>query len=388
MKILIVLTPSFNPSKGGVQRVTYNLGKYFTKSGHEVAYFSFCKDGHIQSVYGHLYHPEKSGIDINIKYLKEVQKSFEPNIIINQMPYERALQKVMFGFKTNSKAKVTTCIHNSLFSFKSNIKDIMKRVLPKPFNTLMATDILSNFPLFYHKVKHRSDLLKIFKSHDTTLLFTPSNYEELKYFLSYKDLLKVNVDFMPNPIIDCCEVVPEKEKVILHVGRINIPQKRSDLLLDFWEKVYKELPEWQFKIVGSGPYLDTLKDDLKKRGLARVELLGFQKPEKYYKEASIFMMPSAYEGFPNTILEAQSYGCPVLAFNSYVALEWIVGSKNKELLSAPYELDHMAENCLDLARNRDYLKNMQFSAIENVQRFKIEKIVEKWENLFDKLCKT
>ena len=106
----------------------------------------------------------------------------------------------MFRFKKNSKAKVIICIHNSLSSFKSNVKDIMKRVLTKPFNTLMATDILSNFPLFYHKVKHRSDLLKISKSHDTTLLFTPSNYVELKYFSSYKNLL--NVNFMTNPIIN------------------------------------------------------------------------------------------------------------------------------------------------------------------------------------------
>jgi glycosyltransferase involved in cell wall biosynthesis len=249
----------------------------------------------------------------------------------------------------------------------------------------MATEVMSKLPLLFHKIKHRNELIAITKLHDVTLLFTPANYEELKYFLKEEDFDRTRIDFMPNPVEGVQQKVPNKEKVILHVGRINIKQKRSDLLLDFWEKIYKELPEWQFKIVGNGSYLDTLKEDLKKRGLVRVELLGFQKPEKYYKEASIFMMPSAYEGFPNTILESHSFGCPILAFNSYAALECIVDDGKNALLAKPYDTSEMAKLCVDLAKNDKALVQMQKAALVNAERFSIDKIGKQWLDLFEEM---
>ena len=390
MSILIVQTPAFNPNDGGVQRITFNLGRYFTKIGYNVAYFSFQKDNHTESRYGKLYHAKVSGLDdnsSNIDYLKEVVRSFKPNFVVNQMPYQPRLRHAMAEINDYDNIKVIACIHNSLFSFKSNVKDIMKRELPQPFDILMSTEPLCKIPLLYHKIKHRHDLKAILKAHHTTLLYTPPNYDELTYFLKPTDLKDSNVDFMPNPVADVLEHVPEKEKIILHVGRINIPQKRSDLLLDFWEQTYKQLPEWRFQILGHGPYSDTLAEDLKERGLPRVELLGYQKPEIFYEKAAIFMMPSAYEGFPNTVIEAQSFGCPVVAFNSYAALEWIVGEDNSHLLATPFDTSELAKLCVDLAKNKAQLETLQNVALKNAEQFTIEKVGKQWQELFEELAR-
>src|SRR6056297_2285618 len=89
-KILFVLTQSFNPNAGGVQRTTFKLGKYFTEQGYEVAYFSFKVDGHIDSVYGELFHsrePGGIGNSMNMDYLEEVCARFHADFVINQMPY-------------------------------------------------------------------------------------------------------------------------------------------------------------------------------------------------------------------------------------------------------------------------------------------------------------
>jgi glycosyltransferase involved in cell wall biosynthesis len=387
MKILFVQTRSFTENASGVPRVTFNLGKYFTLESLEVAYFSFKHKGHIAVEYGQLYYAKKEGgtkRQSNFQDLKNCITDFKPDRVINQMPYDQKLREALAKLGASYNFKLIGCIHNSLFPFKNTVKDIMRRELPKPFNQIMATEVMSKIALLYHKIKHRSDLISIIKAHDTTLLFTPANYEELKYFLKEEDFDRTRIDFMPNPVEGVQQKVPNKEKVILHVGGLNIPQKRSDLLLDFWEKVYKELPEWQFKIVGSGSYLDTLKDDLKKRGLARVELLGFQKPEKYYKEASIFMMSSAYEGFPNTILESHSFGCVVLAFNSYAALDWIVDDGKNALLAKPYDTSEMAKLCVDLAKNDKALAKMQLSALQNAERFTMQKVGKQWLDLLEK----
>jgi hypothetical protein len=61
MKVLIALTPAFNPNDGGVQRTSYKIGKFFTENGIEVSYFSMERDGHIEVAYGELFHSKLVG---------------------------------------------------------------------------------------------------------------------------------------------------------------------------------------------------------------------------------------------------------------------------------------------------------------------------------------
>ena len=388
MKILFVQTNAFSNNASGVPRVTYNLGRYFKQQGLDVAYFSFKTEGHIEVEYGELYHAKESnGVSNknNLTALKNCIKYFQPDKVINQMPYMPSLRKVLAQQSAAYHFKLIGCIHNSLFPFKNNVKAIMKRNLPMPFNYVMSTNLMSKIPLLYHNIKQRVELTNMIDVHDKLLLFTHGNYEELKYFLKPGDFEDQKIGIMTNPISDIQKEVPKKEKIILHLGRLNIPQKRSDLLLDFWEKAYQDLPDWQFKVVGDGPYYDTLVADLQKRQLPRIELLGFQKAEPYYKEASLYMMPSAYEGLPNTIIEANSYGCPVLAFNSYAALKWIVEHNKNALLVKPYDTNKMAQICVDVAKNAQKLESMQKSALKNAERFSIQKIGKQWLELFKKL---
>jgi len=388
MNILFVQTNVFSDYASGVPRVTYNLGKHFTKEGLKVAYFSFANKGHIVAEYGKLYHAKEAG-GINNKFnfneLKKCILEFKPDRVINQMPYEQKLRSALAEFGVINNFKLIGCIHNSLFTFKSNVKDIMRRNLPKPFNQIMATNLMSKIPLLYHLIKQKIVLRSVIKLHDTTLLYTHANYKELTYFLKPKDFDESKIDYMFNPVNEVKQQLPQKEKIILHVGRLNIPQKRSDLLLDFWEEVCYRLPGWQFKVVGDGPYFETLSADLKRRNLPRIELLGYQKADYYYKQASIFMMPSAYEGLPNTIIESQSFACPVLAFNSYGALEYIVNDGEDALLIKPYDTGEMARLCVVLAKNDKTLSKMQQAAQQNAERFTLQKVGKKWLDLFNNL---
>jgi glycosyltransferase involved in cell wall biosynthesis len=388
MKILFVQTNVYSNNASGVPRVTYNLGKYFTRQVLKVAYFSFSTEGHINVEYGQLYHAKEIGgvnNKNNLKALKDCIADFKPDRVINQMPYVKKIRRTLSECSSIYNFKLIGCIHGSLFNFKNNIKDVMKRELPSPFNHVMSTSFMSKFPLLYHIIKQKIELTDMTKIHDTLLLNTPGNYEELKYFLKAKYLRGVRVDLMVNPVLHVQDRVPKKEKIILHLGRLNNAQKRSDLLLDFWEKTYKALPEWEFKVVGNGPYYETLVSDLKQRKLPRIELLGFQKAEPYYKEAAIFMMPSAYEGLPHTIIDSQSFGCPTLAFNSYAALEYIVNDGKNALLAKPYDTEEMAKLCINLAKDTKALAEMQKAALQNAENFSIQKVGKKWLELFKDL---
>lgn len=388
MKILFTLTPAFNPNDGGVQRTTFKLGKRFTELGHEVYYFSTSDKGHVPPKYGELCHSKESGgvnNSKNINQLADFLKDVKPDIVINQMPYEAPLREELERQKEILEFVLLGCLRNSLFSFKSNMEDILKQSLPSWIHTLTNNSIVHSFVQWRHKIKHGKDLKKIIDAHDRFILLTPPNRKELNYFIG--DYKKEKVIAIPNSIPDVYRDEMKKEKIILHVGRINIQQKRSDLLLDFWERCFERLPDWKFVIVGDGPYKSTLEDDLAKRKLPRVYLEGYQKPEPYFLKAPIFMMPSAYEGFPNTLLEAQSFGCVSAVFNSYYALDWIVNDEKDTILVEPFDISSMADRVVELINNEEKTQQMSAAALNNVERFTVNKVGNIWQSLFEELTK-
>lgn len=386
MKILFTMTPAFNPNDGGVQRTTYKLGKYFTEQGIEVSYFSTNEKGHVAVEYGTLYHATEEGGQSNsqnIGYLKRVVKEISPTFVINQMPYETNLTNALAALKEEVDFTLLGCLRNSLFNFKSNARDRMMQMLPTPIFKLMDNQLGLKIVQKRHWRKHRKELMEILDRHDRFILLAPPNKEELEHFVG--DYKKEKVLAIPNSIPEIYQGTEPKEKIVLHVGRLNIPQKRSDLLLDFWENCYKQLPDWKFVIVGDGPYKQELENDLKRRNLDRVYLEGYQQPESYYKKAAVFMIPSAFEGFPNTILEAQSFGCVPLAYNSYLALDWIVNHDIDACLIPPFDSGKMASEFVTIVENPEKLKTMQTAAKSNAGRFIIDEVGQLWLALFKEI---
>ena len=386
MRVLFTLTPAFNPNGGGVQRTTFKLGRFFQENGLDVYYFSFENKGNIEAEYGQLSIAKGNGRTSNqnnLQQLDELLYSVQPHIVINQMPYDRNLRDTLFSFREKNDVFLMGCLRNSLFNFKNNIRDRMKSGLPKRLFRLVDNKLGRGAILAYHKSKHGRDLRSIIDKHDRFVLLAPPNFEELKYFVGNYKLNKVIS--IPNSIPFVSEGTIHKEKILLHVGRLNVQQKRSDLLLPVWERVYKKLPDWKFIVVGDGDFKSNLELELKSKNLPRVNLLGHQKPEVYYKQASIFMMPSAFEGFPNTLIEAQSFGCVPVAFDSYAALSWIANNDQDAILVPPFDVQRMADIIVELALDKDRLERLKYLSLDNANRFTIDQVGKIWLDYFHKI---
>src|SRR5688572_8795668 len=140
MKILFTMTPAFNPNAGGVQRTTWKLGKYFGEQGLEVAYYSLANQGHMAMGYGTLFSAPKPGRNsntANILDLRSVIQQIQPDVVINQMPYERELRDALVAEKKNLGYLLLGCLRNSLFNFKNNARDRIKQLLPHPLASIM-----------------------------------------------------------------------------------------------------------------------------------------------------------------------------------------------------------------------------------------------------------
>jgi glycosyltransferase involved in cell wall biosynthesis len=385
LKILFTLSHAFSPTDGGVQRTTYKLGQYFTDHGFEVFYYSLASTGHYTPEKGTLFFP-----DVNVPRnsvslgndVYELIKKLQPEIIINQMPYENIFRDTLKKYKSGHNCFVVGCLRNSLFSFKSNAEDILLRNSPAKLHRIVTSKPGLMIMQQIHRIKHRKQLKEIIEVHDKFVLLTPRNEDELKYFLTDYD--KSKIDYIPNSIPYVHQPSIPKKKQVLFVGNLNVHQKRADLLLLFWKRVYDKLPDWNFLIVGDGDYRPKMEALIEKESIPRVTLVGRTNPEKYYNESSVFIMTSAFEGFPNVLLEAQSFGLVSIVINSYLSLSWIANENADTFFSDPFDVEDMSNKCIALCNNETMLEQMSKKALENAGRFTIDKVGRMWIDFFKK----
>jgi glycosyltransferase involved in cell wall biosynthesis len=109
---------------------------------------------------------------------------------------------------------------------------------------------------------------------------------------------------------------------ILFVGRLH-ERKRIDKLIHAFAKVKLAVPDAKLKIVGSGELEKKLRTLVKNLGLwDDIQLTGFVPDTElpsHYANASVFVLPSAYEGFGIVLLEAMASGLPIVSVKTGVA---------------------------------------------------------------------
>ena len=106
-------------------------------------------------------------------------------------------------------------------------------------------------------------------------------------------------------------------KTLLFIGRI-AKEKGLDLLLRAWQKVVRD--DWNLVLAGPDwlGYSELLKEIIKTRNIRNVDFIGAVDGEKkadQYLNADLFVLPSPVENFSIVVLEALSYGIPVITTN-------------------------------------------------------------------------
>lgn len=165
---------------------------------------------------------------------------------------------------------------------------------------------------------------------------------------------------------------------VIWVGRIS-RVKRLDLLLD----IAKAMPDIQFDVVGGPDTEESYAIDILERAkrLSNVVVHGSVERDRMpdmYSRASVLCCTSAYEGFPNTFLEAWSHGLPVVSTvdpDDLIAERNLgVTARNKDAMVAALTL---LRDCPD--RYREMKKNARGYYLEN---HAVDSVMCKFESLF------
>jgi glycosyltransferase involved in cell wall biosynthesis len=164
------------------------------------------------------------------------------------------------------------------------------------------------------------------------------------------------------------------QKIILFVGRI-VQEKNLHMLIKAFKAVQGSAV---LVIVGDGSALDSLKKLVNDMGINdKVYFAGRRRDvERFYKSATISVIPSTYEAFGNVIPESLSCGTPVIAFKNNPPIvrnaveELITNGENGFIVKEFSELSlkESIEEALEFSTLEDYLmmrKNCRKYAEEN-----------------------
>ncbi len=382
MNIALVLTHKFEPNEGGVQRTTSKLAKIFEAQRHNVIIVSYVNDTTSVKDY--------EGIklfQVNEKESSALKKIFQEeqiDCIINQMGFSLELTKLLLKVKPRDTKIINTLRINPL-NFYDNHKNTLKDFFERKKIGFLNTYITRKIILAYHIFRQNVELGFIVKNTDAFVMLSEKFKPELLFLVPKlkKYLHKIHGIGNPfqRPELDI-KTLP-KENIVVYVGSLNIRQKRVDLLLEIWEKLHAQSPDWKFWVLGEGPEKKNMEEFCKKNNLDRIHFFGNVNPNDYYKKAKIFHMTSAFEGFGNVLIEAQSYGCVPMLFDSYSAASDIVYHNENGILVQPFDCNEYAAETKKLMDNPEKTSELAFNAYENVLRFSYEETYKKWEKVFE-----
>lgn len=195
-----------------------------------------------------------------------------------------------------------------------------------------------------------------------------------------KDKMKViyNPVFKPD---QCAE--PEHSNIILNVGRLEAAKNHSFLLNGAKSLSHLYTEPWTIQLIGDGSERKKLESQLIWDQLTdRVQLKGYiEQVGPYYESAAIFVMTSHFEGTPNALLEAMSYGLPaIIPDNLPGAMEW-VRHEETGLVYESGNLEMFINSLLLLLKNPNLRKTYGTKAREIISECNPANIFEQWDEL-------
>jgi len=381
---MMVLPYPLNAADGGVQRSTLQMGEYFSRIGWEVAYVSLSSEGHAAPSGVTLFSPVSdllSETDARIhSFLRHAVQCFRPEVIFNQIGLPRQPACSLSRLRSEGfDFKVIACFRNSPAFYRQNAENdgFLSRRFGGLGTLIPGSALIDRLVTKIHQKKTSRLFRLALQRCDQLMLLAPSYIDDLEWYLPALDRSKIVV--VPNAYVLPGEIDwTIKENHLLYVGRLAQVQKNVMVLPELWKKLEDAEPFWEFHIVGYGPDTQRLKDRFKELDCKRVRFHDRQRAESFFQKAKLFVMTSTYEGFANTLIEAQMHGAVPVAFKSFSAIHSMVNNKTDALLTTPYDLNEMENQLLELMRDGEQRNRMARAARENAKRFSEKKVGGLW----------
>jgi len=173
-------------------------------------------------------------------------------------------------------------------------------------------------------------------------------------------------------------------KNLVAVGRLSA-EKGFIELVDIMKKVVEYDNSVVLNLVGDGQERKSIESKVKEFNLEKNFILHGYKDkealEKIYLESDVYLMVSLEESMGLVVLEAFSYGVPVIAFDTAKGPLEIIENNSNGIIIEGRSYDKMAEEIMSVLNDRKLLTELGTSAKERAQDFSFEASKRKWLEL-------
>lgn len=201
----------------------------------------------------------------------------------------------------------------------------------------------------------------------------------------YYTRLRCDSTVIPNPIK---EELPKRYEgkrrhEIVNFCRINA-QKNLKLLIDAFEVLLNDYPDYTLRIYGRGEEKENLQKYIYEKNLNQsVFLEDFASNiHEIIRDAAMFVSTSDYEGLSNSMLEALAIGLPCVCTDcDGGGARMIIQSEVNGLLVPKRDVQAVYSAMKRVVEEPELAEELSKNAIKIREELSVEKIVEKWEKL-------
>lgn len=372
MRIGIVCYPTF----GGSGVLATELGKALADKGHHVHFITYQQ-------------PVRLNVfNTNIFY-HEVRVPTYP--LFDYPPYEVALASNMVDVIMNHDLDLLhvhyAIPHASAAFMAKQIVRKSGRDIPV-ITTLHGTDITlvgrdkTYEPVVTFSINESDAITAVSKNLRQETYSSFNITKEIEVIYNFVDVSR----FSKKPIDAFRKVIsPHGEKVLVHASNFRKVKRVNDVIKIF-AAVRKQVPA-KLLMIGDGPErpgcetlarLLNVQDDI--RFLGKQEQM-----EEILAVSDLFLLPSEYESFGLSALEAMAARMPVISSNAgglpEVNIDGLTG-----FLANVGDTDTMSKRAIELLSNDELLQTFKQQAYDQACKFDIHNIVPQYEDLYSRFC--
>jgi glycosyltransferase involved in cell wall biosynthesis len=361
-----MLTHTYLPKIGGREKHVAKLSEALVRRGHKIIIITSDQGSY----------PEQKGIQV-IK-LKEIKVK----LLNKPMKTEYRVLKNLY-----STVKKINCDIIHLHDLLHYTTDALT-----PYAKILDTPLVLTIHGFYPPTKILQIMVKLYHYTLGYYHFSTVNRIILPNVSLVKDIpltkFMDKVRVIPNGV-DIRGVFPKNfrdEIKILAIGRI-IPRKGFLTLVKAMPLIISRIPNVHLNFVGpDGGYRFKIEESIKDLKLVdKITLKGIvseKELERIYEDTDICVIPSTWENNPLTILEASSWGIPVISSNVGGIPKVIKHGYNGFLVPPedPYEL---GQAIIKIIKDPVLYHNTSVNALKTVKSLSWDSIAEMTESIYE-----
>jgi glycosyltransferase involved in cell wall biosynthesis len=267
--------------------------------------------------------------------------------------------------------------------------------------SIIRPDLREN-PLIYYYINKLLHYYTINKVRGIITVSQNTKMDLLRYYQINPDRIKViyngfdkqlfNIN-NKNDTKNLLKLAQIPKKYILYVGHI-IPNKNLETLIRAFALFHNEFPDYRLIIVGQlgqdipggQKYPHKVKLLIEQLGLSRaIKMMGYLDKSLlplYYKNASLFIFPSYYEGFGIPPLEAMACGVPVIVSNTSSLPEVV---SDAGLTFSPESETELLQGMKRIILDQDLRTSLISKGLKRVQAFDWKKAASETMELYKRL---